>query len=166
MPGALHHRLYAGRPCPIYELPEGQQLLDLGPIRSIRQTPGTQPISQAQHPIVRLRHLQQPIVLLVQGILPSVMFHPSDQKRAPPAHHVGNASLPVQPVHRRERHAAVHRDEIYAVLQVRLNGREQVVLRHIHDRLTLTGHPDRGLVDRHGAHRNRGVLHHHPADLR
>ncbi|MBA7676287.1 hypothetical protein ES703_84528 [subsurface metagenome] len=81
MPGSLNHRLNPSLTSPLHQLPDNKQFLNLCSVSSVSQTTGTHPITKAQGDIKLPGHLEQAVIVLIEGIFTFVVEHPADENR-------------------------------------------------------------------------------------
>lgn len=164
--GALDHHLDAGIPGALGELPESQQFLDLGAVGGVLNASGTKPVAQGEGRVIRPHQFQEAIEIFVQRVFRPVMRHPCTGERTAPGDDVHDPALPVHAVETRPGHAAVHGNEIDAVLEMTLDAGEDLVDGHLDNGFALIHHGiARSLVQRHGADTEVGFRDNGPPDL-
>ena len=138
-------------PGPFGELTQDLEFVELGPVGGVGQAAGAQAVPQRQGDVVFPGDLEQPVVVLVQGVFLLVAAHPGGEKGAAPGDHPGDPFF--QQGESPPGNAAVHRDEVHPLFGVVVHHVQEVVGLDVIEAGGLGHH----LVDGHGAEGRRAL---------
>ena len=147
----LDHDLHAALPGAVDERAERDELRELCAIGRVRRAAWPHAVAEADGHVVLFADVEDVVVVLVERVLLLVVQHPARDERAAAAHDVHDAALFAHRLDGRARHTAVKRHEVRAVLRLRLDGFEDVVIRHLDDRAVRADGAHRRLIERHRA---------------
>ncbi len=157
VPGAFHHGLDPGPSGPFHELPDGEELCDLGPVGAVGEGAWAEAVPQGEGHVVGAGDVQKVVKAGVEGVFLAAVEHPGGHEPPAPAHDArGAGAIPVD-LEVLEGHPHVHGDVVHPLLAVLLNHLEELVRRHVKEVLA-PGRPKLRLVDGHGAQGDGGHL--------
>jgi len=140
MPRPFYHDLHTEIPGPLGQLAQENQFLDLPPVCGVGNAPRPQTIAKTQNHIIPGGNLTQPVKLLVEGIFPFIVAHPSLKNRPSPADNPQDTPLLVYATDASLCHTAMNGNKIDAVPAVFFYDCEQIISGHLHNRFPILDH--------------------------
>ena len=147
MPWTLHHCLNSRFSCPPGKFAQNYELHELCPVRGIIYASRSHAVSEAYCNVVLLQNFKEIVKFSVEGIILSIMYHPSDEKGPTPADNIKYSLGILEPLEGVEINTRVNGHEIHSVFCMFSDGIEHIIRGHVNHCVLF----HRGLIYRDGA---------------